>query len=151
MMSAWESKGVRFVAIDNSTYEIREDQLEFFRAQVAWGGPMVLLVHIPMYAPGRSVGFGCGHPEWGGRTDRSHELERRPRWPEGGHTPVTLAFHREVFAAPGLLAVLAGHTHRPSVDVLGGVPQVVTEANAVGAFLDVPVGPLGCWSIAGPA
>lgn len=143
LMAAWDLKGIRFVALDNSHYQIREDQLAFFREQVASGLPLVLLVHIPLYAPGRPMGFGCGHPEWGAKSDRGHELERRPRWPEAGHTPVTLAFHREVFAAPNLMAVLAGHTHRASVDVVQGVPQVVTEANAKGAWLELSVSPLG--------
>lgn len=132
---ARELHGVRFVAIDNSHYEITPQQLEFFRAQIASGRPLVLCVHIPLFAPGRSVGFGCGHPDWNARTDRNHALERRPRWPESGHTPTTLAFHRETFAAPNLLGILAGHIHRPSLDILQGIPQVVAEANANGGYL----------------
>jgi len=27
--------------------------------------PLVLLVHIPLYAPGKSISFGCGNPNWG--------------------------------------------------------------------------------------
>jgi hypothetical protein len=106
LMAVREVQGIRFLAIDNSTYEILPDQLEFFRAEAKTGRPLVLLVHIPLYAPGRPVGFGCGHPEWGAKTDRNHEVERRPRWPESGHTPVTMAFHREVFATPNLVANL---------------------------------------------
>jgi len=117
--------------------------LEFFRAEAKTGRPLVLLVHIPLYAPGRPVGFGCGHPEWGAKTDRNYEVERRPRWPESGHTPVTLAFHREVFATPNLVAIFAGHMHRPSLDVWNGVPQFVTDANATGAFLSVEFNPTG--------
>ena len=128
---------VRVLAIDNSHYEILPVQLEMLRAEVRSGRPLFLLVHIPLYVPGRPVGFGCGHPEWGSASDRNHELERRPRWPASGHTEVTLAFHREVFAAPNLLGIGAGHIHRPSIDLWQGVPQFVTEANAVGGFLDI--------------
>lgn len=140
-MGVRQVKGVRVVTIDNSTYGIQPAQLTFFRAQVATGAPLILIMHIPMYAPGRPVSYGCGHPEWGAASDRNFDLERRPRWPEGGHTEVTMTFRREVLATPNLIGVLAGHIHKPSVDVMNGVPQVVTAANAEGGFLDVEVLP----------
>lgn len=127
--------GIRFVVIDNSTYEILPEQLRFYRDQARHKEPMVLMVHIPLYAPGRSVGFGCGHPEWGAKSDRNSELERRPRWPVEGHTRTTMAFHREVFSTPHLLGIFAGHIHKPSLDVYRGIPQFVTDANAMGAYL----------------
>jgi len=135
LMAMREINGVRFVALDDSHYEILPDQLEFYRAQARTGQPLVLLVHIPLYAPGRSVGYGCGHPQWGAATDRNFELERRPRWPPSGHTDVTMAFHREVFSTTNLLGICAGHIHRQSLDVQNGVPQLVTDANATGAYL----------------
>ena len=46
-----------------------------------------------------------------------------------------MAFHREVFTTPNLLGVCAGHIHRPSLDVQHGIPQLVTDANATGAYL----------------
>ena len=141
LMSSRDLGGVRVVAIDNSTYTILPEQLEFFRREAAGGRPMILLVHIPLYAPGRPVGFGCGHPQWGAAADRHFEIERRPRWPESGPDETTLAFHREVFAAPNLLGVFAGHAHRASLDVVGGVPQFVTAANALGAWLDLEILP----------
>lgn len=137
LMAVREIGGVHFVAIDDSTYEITSEQLDFFRGQVASGRPMVLFMHIPLYAPGRDVGFGCGHPQWGAATDKNWRIERRLRWPVGGHTPTTMAFRREVFAAPNLLGVVAGHIHRPSLDCVCGIPQFVVEANACGAYLAV--------------
>ncbi|MBM3847895.1 MAG: metallophosphoesterase [Verrucomicrobia bacterium] len=137
MMSVRKVGGLRVILLDNSTYEIHPEQLEFYRRQVKTGEPIALIVHIPLYVPGRSVGFGCGHPDWGGKNDKSFELERRPRWRETGHTETTLAFHREVFSTPNLLGVFAGHIHRPSSDAYLGVPQIVSDANAVGAYLDI--------------
>jgi hypothetical protein len=32
---------------------------------------------------------------------------------------------------------LAGHIHNQSVDVINGIPQVVSEANAEGGYLQV--------------
>jgi hypothetical protein len=141
MVSVQEVNGARLVLIDNSTYEITPSQLKLFREQVASGCPILLFVHIPLYAPGRPLGFGCGHPGWGAHSDEGFELERRVRWRVGGHTETTLAFHREVFAAPNLMAVFAGHTHKASVDVVNGVPQCVTQANATGAFLQIECAP----------
>lgn len=142
LMSVREVGGVRIVMLDNSDYEILPEQLEFFRKEVRTGKPLLLMVHIPLYAPGRSLGFGCGHPEWGGATDRNFALERRERWRATGHTEVTRAFHREAFGAANLLGVFAGHVHRPSLDLVNGIPQVVTEANAVGAWLEIEVLPV---------
>lgn len=142
LMSAYDIKGVRFLAIDNSTYQINKEQLEFFKAQVATGKPLVLLVHIPMYAPGKSISFGCGNPNWGAANDHIYKIERRPQWPQNGHTEVTLNFHREVFAAPNLLGIFAGHIHRNSIEMIKGKPQIVTDDNASGGFLDIDILPL---------
>lgn len=142
LMAAADVKGVRFVAIDDSTYEILPEQLAFFREQVASGKPLALVMHIPLYAPGRDVGFGCGHPAWGAARDRNWEIERRPRWPEAGHSATTLAFRSEVFAAPNLLGVFAGHTHQQTLDCMGGAPQFVVAANAGGGFLEAEFLPL---------
>ncbi len=142
LMAAYDVKGVRFLAIDNSTYEINADQLTFFNEQVASGVPLVLLVHIPMYAPGKRISFGCGNPNWGAATDVNFELERRPKWPEGGHTQTTLDFYRAVFDAPNLLGIFAGHIHRDSIEIVKGKPQLVADDNASGAYLDIDFLPM---------
>lgn len=142
LMAAYELKGIRFLAIDNSTYQINKEQLAFFKEQVSSGIPLVLLVHIPMYAPGKSIGFGCGNPEWGAASDKNFELEGRSRWPETGHSKTTFDFHRAVFSAPNLLGVFAGHIHRFSIESIKGKPQIVTDDNASGGFLDVNFLPL---------
>ncbi|WP_209329480.1 metallophosphoesterase family protein [Lunatimonas salinarum] len=142
LMAVREIKGITVLSLDNSTYEITAEQLAFFRSQVQTGNPLILLVHIPLYAPGRSVGYGCGHPDWGWEVDRNHELEGRVRWPKSGHTRETMDFHREVFGAPNLLGVFAGHVHRQTVDMIQGIPQLVTAPNATGAFIELNILPL---------
>jgi hypothetical protein len=131
------------IIIDNSTYEILPEQLSFFRERERKGRPILLLVHIPLYVPGRPLGFGCGHPDWSARNDRSWELERRLPWRTEGHTRTTLEFHKAVFRSENLLGILAGHIHKPSTDVVNGIPQIVCEANARGGFLDVELLPMG--------
>ncbi len=142
LMAAYDIKEVRFLAIDNSIYQINEEQLTFFKEQVASGTPLVLLVHIPMYAPGKSIYFGCGNPNWGAATDTNFELEKRPKWPESGHTQTTFDFYKTVFNAPNLLSVFSGHIHQNSIEIINGKPQIVTDDNASGGYLDIDFLPL---------
>ena len=130
-----------FAVDDNSTYEISREQLDFVREAVRDGTPSIVVVHIPLYTPGRPMGYGCGHPRWSAATDRNYRIEQRPRWPETGPSESTFAFHRDVFSAPNVIAIFAGHTHLATVDVLNRTPQFVTPANAHGEYLDVTVEP----------
>jgi UDP-2,3-diacylglucosamine pyrophosphatase LpxH len=140
LCAAYDFNGIRFVCVDDSTYEILPEQLEFFRAQTKSELPLVLLMHIPLFIPGRPMGFGCANPDWGRESDRNYKIERRERWRKGGHTQVTMDFHDEVFNAPNLLAVLAGHTHHESLDIRNGIPQFVSGHNASGYYADVTIG-----------
>lgn len=142
LMAAYDIKGIRFLAIDNSTYQINEEQLAFFTEQVASGLPLVLLVHIPMYAPGKKISFGCGHPKWGAATDRNFDIEKRPKWPGNGHTQTTFKFHKQVFSAPNLLGIFAGHIHQNSMEMIKGKPQLVSDDNASGAYLNISFLPM---------
>ena len=142
MMAAYDIEGIRFLAMDNSTYEISDRQLAFFKDQVKSGMPLILLVHIPLYVPGSPVSFGCGHPDWNANTDRNFKIERRPRWPAFGHTSTTMSFYREVFTAPNLMGVFAGHIHRPSSGIINGKFQIVADDNASGGYLDINFLPL---------
>ena len=137
LMAAYDIKGIRFLAIDNSTYEINDEQLAFFSKHAASGLPLVLLVHIPMYAPGKSISFGCGNPNWNASSDRNYKLERRPRWPEDGHSKTTFKFYNEVFNASNLLGIFTGHIHKNSIEIINGKPQIVSDDNASGGYLDI--------------
>ena len=139
LYASYDFHGVRFVCIDNSTYEILPGQLEFFKEQAALDIPLVLLMHIPLYMPGRPMGYGCANPDWGEKTDRGYEAEGREKWRAGGHTRLTFDFREEVFKAPNLLAVLAGHTHQAAVDVENGIPQIVSGPNTTAYFTDIRI------------
>ncbi|MEZ5104114.1 MAG: metallophosphoesterase [Draconibacterium sp.] len=142
LFSFYDCNGLRFLFIDNSTYEILPEQLEFFKEQVRSGMPLILMMHIPLYMPGRSLGYGCAHPEWGEKTDKNYELERREKWRKGGHTKTTIDFYDEVFRATNLLSIFAGHTHRDAIDIKNGIPQIVSGHNATGYFSDIKVSTL---------
>ncbi|NOR76129.1 MAG: metallophosphoesterase [Draconibacterium sp.] len=139
LFAKYDLNGIRFVCIDNSTYEILSEQLEFFKSQAKSGVPIILLMHIPLYMPSRSVGFGCAHPKWGANSDKNFEIEQREKWRATGHTKVTMDFYDEVFNANNLLSILTGHIHRPSLDIKNGIPQIVSGANAMGFFTDIRV------------
>lgn len=133
-------KGVRFVFIDNSTYEILPEQLDFWKAEAAKGEPVALCMHIPLYMPGYGPReTGCAHPEWGAKVDPYWQIERRPQWPESGHTATTFAFREAVFSTPNLLGVFCGHEHRHMFAFDRGKVQCVCAANADGSYLDVTV------------
>jgi DNA repair exonuclease SbcCD nuclease subunit len=142
LMAAYDINGIRFLAIDNSTYEINKDQLEFFSSRADSGLPLVLLVHIPMYAPGKKISYGCGNPNWNASTDRNYNLERRPRWPEEGHSQITFDFYKKVFNTSNLLGIFTGHIHKTSIEITKGKPQIVSDDNASGGYLEIDFLPL---------
>lgn len=118
---------LKVLMVDDSTYSILPEQLDFIRRELAEGLPTILGVHIPLYVPWRrdDIFFGVGHPDWNAAHDPYHQIERRERWPEAGHTEVTFAFRRELLACPHLLGVVAGHIHTQSLDLFDGKFQFV--------------------------
>jgi 3',5'-cyclic AMP phosphodiesterase CpdA len=139
LFAGYEINGIRMVFIDNSTYEIVPEQLEFFRQQTGSGMPMILYMHIPLYMPGRSMGYGCANPQWGEESDKGFETEKREKWRKGGHTPTTYSFYEEVFKAQNLLAIFAGHTHRPALDVKNNIPQIVSGPSTTGYYTEINI------------
>ena len=79
---------------------------------------------------------------WGAKTDQNFKLERRPKWPENGHTKTTFKFYREVFQSSNLLGIFAGHIHRNSIEIIKGKPQIVSDDNASGGYLDIDFNPM---------
>ena len=139
-----EKSGINFIGIDNSTYQISKDQLEFFKSELEKNLPTVLLCHIPLYTgiPGDRVNT-CGDPRWGYETDRNFQVERRLRWPKAGNLPSTNEFVKLVTNAPNMIAVLTGHTHRSQVDTLNtNLYQYRTQAAYSGAYRIITFEPL---------
>jgi predicted MPP superfamily phosphohydrolase len=133
--------GINFIAIDNSTYQVTEQQAAFFQAQMALGLPSVLLMHIPL-SLGSFRSLQCGHPNWGSQRDRNYKIERRQRWPETGNFKSTMGFVRQVAQSNNLVAILCGHIHSARVDRVTPLAfpettspsalQYTTRAGAVG-------------------
>ena len=135
-------KGVRLLFVDDSDYVIKARQRDLLATEVKSGKPFILLHHIPFYAPGRSVSFGIGHPEWGAATDKNYKIERREQWPSEGHTAIDYEFYDLATTAPNLLASVAGHVHSFGVDIIHGRPHYTVGANAQGAYYMLTVMPL---------
>ena len=129
--------GLNIVMMDTSVNEILPEQLVFWREQVKSGLPTLLCCHIPLWVPGRGLAWGVGHPDWNAAHDKNWQIERRPRWSESGHTDVTKAFCKEVFAASNLLGIVAGHVHKQSYNRYEGKFQVTSAATGSGGLLDL--------------
>lgn len=95
--------------MDNSTYQINEEQLEFYKKQKSLGYPIALFVHIPLYMP--SMNICCGHPKWGAEVDRNYKIERRERWPSSGNNASTVEFVKQVMDTEKLAGIFTGHWH----------------------------------------
>lgn len=137
-----EVKGVRLLLVDDSNYKITPEQRDAVAAEVKSGKPFILMHHIPLYAPSRSVSFGIGHPDWSAATDKNYKIERREQWPAEGHTEVDYEFYDLATTAPNLLASIAGHVHSYGVDIIHDRPHYTVGANAQGAYYIVNILPL---------
>lgn len=140
-----EVKGVKLIFLDNGVYEILPEQLAAFKCEARGKQPKLLFSHIPFYAPGFGVTYGCGNPDWNEAHDRGFRAERRPKWPATGPSATTYAMWKEVGKAcrqHRVLASFAGHIHRLSSSVVDGWPQFVTAANAQGGYYEVTIEPM---------
>jgi len=140
LMASYNIKGIKILMIDNSVYDLLPEQLAFLERHEKEKVPYILMMHIPMYVPGK--GYGVGDPSWGASKDKGYETEKRERWRESGHLKSTFDFHKKLFSSEYLLGVFAGHTHNRYLDVIDGLPQFVTAANATGAFTEINLVPL---------
>ncbi|CAE7570898.1 unnamed protein product [Symbiodinium pilosum] len=116
-------KGVDIYFLDNSNYQINQEQLAFARDHISrrspeGSGPAVLLLHMPLALPGVNLPPKevCGNPTWGASSDDLSEIEGRPAWPAEGNLQSTYDFIqlvKEQTAPKGrIVALLTGHVHR---------------------------------------
>lgn len=137
-----DANGIQLLILDTSTYDVLPEQLALTKQVIASGKPFILLMHIPLYAPGRRVAYGIGHPDWGEKSDSGYKIERREQWPKEGHTKTDYDFYNAITSAPNLLASISGHVHTNGVDIIEGKPHFTVEANARGAYYEVVIIPL---------
>ena len=129
LMSSYEIGGVRFVSIDDSTYQLLPEQVDFLRAELAKGDPTCLFMHIPLYQPLRPVLYTLGNPDWGEASDNYYGYENRLKWDKDGQPRESFELRELVFSAPNVVGVFTGHLHFLQTGVVNGVPQFVVPGN----------------------
>ena len=143
--------GVRFVAIDNSDYQITQGQLEFTRENLAAGLPTVVLMHLPISVPGLRAATlkYWGSPILMGDPQHRNPLAGRCCGPPL-NPPMTVEgfervmdFIRLLVGSPNLVAVLCGHIHFAHADsVSPWAMQYVAPAGFEGRCLLTELRPL---------
>ena len=108
--------GVHFLSIDNSVYQVDEEQLEFTKQELKKGLPTILQIHIPISLPSLREptiklwknSILMGDPEW--------TPEAREKWQVEANHDTTLEFIDFISSSPNLVAVLCGHVHFAHAD-----------------------------------
>ena len=111
-----EIGGIQFLLVDDSIYQVNEEQTAFVDTHLANGMPTVLLTHIPLSLPTLreptlerfDAPILIADPEWG--------PESRDRWGTGEDLSPTLEFARTLVRAENLGAVFCGHIHFAHAD-----------------------------------
>ena len=125
-------KGVNVVCVDNSTYQVNKEQLDFFKQQLKRGMPIVLVMHIPV-CTSQYVDGTMGYEKWGAGIDAIWKLEGREQWSAKGNDPETVEFHQLIMQTPGII-VLSGHVHTERVEHEQELRQYVTSLSRDGAY-----------------
>ena len=135
--------GIRCLFVDDSTYIITPEQLEFLRTELAKGDPTCLFMHIPIFMRPKSSIYTLANPAWGEATDKIWQIERRLPWRKEGPPAEAFAFRELVFSSPNMVAVFTGHEHFLQVGCARGVPQFLVPCNyGKGLYMNVTVS--GC-------
>lgn len=132
-----EIGGVRLIAIDNSTYQITPQQLEYVRKELNRGQPTLFFYHIPLFIPSllKDVMSEWGSPIMVGA--EGWEPEQMKRWQVEPASDSTLAFCRLLRENlyGNIVGSFCGHIHFPHRDALGqNNLQYVTQAGFVGGY-----------------
>ncbi len=128
--AACEVNGIQFLQVDDSTYQVDDEQLAWVRERLATGRPTVVLSHIPLSLPTLraptidrwKAPILIGDPDW--------DQESRERWKAGADRPTTLQYVQLLAGAENLVAVFCGHVHFPHADAVN--PRVVQYVGGLG-------------------
>ncbi|MBB6674059.1 metallophosphoesterase family protein [Cohnella nanjingensis] len=135
--SAREIQGVLLLAVDNSTYQITEEQLAFVQRMLARGLPTLLFMHIPLYIPSLlsdvmrewRAPIMMAAEGWDDRLMMDWQVEKA--------TDATLAYVRLLRdnRHRNLIGLFCGHVHFAHRDAFGrGSCQYVTQAGFSGGY-----------------
>ncbi len=98
--------GINFVCIDNSTYKVNDEQVQFLKGQLSGNEPIIMISHIP------------------------YSLSNN------NSQPGTIALADLILAnSDKIIAIFTGHTHRNSFYFTGNLCQYTTMAGFQGASI----------------
>ncbi len=124
-----EHGGLRILGLDNSTYFLTGEQADFLEQALEDPAPLLLMIHIPISAPGLREATIAKH----GNPILMADPEGRERQgidPE----PTRRAMHR-LRHASCLRGIVSAHVHLPySCEVFPGVTQWIAEAGYRGGY-----------------
>ena len=95
--------GVNFLSIDDSNYDVTDDQVEAFAKEVKKGLPIILLMHVPFDTPKITEAkrkFWAWGQKWRGKPVEPYEFGKRAN-----------EFVAYLKSEPLLKGILAGHLH----------------------------------------
>ena len=139
-MDSMEIGGLDLVTLDDSLAQFSELQLEFLKAEIAKGLPILLFLHLPVYSPT----FAPKAYEWWessmsvgtpAEVLAAHN-ETDPKMPA---QPATLAVLELIREEPLIKAVFASHLHFADEAEVLGKPQFVNEPCYLGSVREIVV------------
>lgn len=135
-------KGVKLIFIDDSTGDITQEQIEFFRKEVSENVPSILMMHIGLFFPGHE-NFYLGFPDFIPTLSADGKLKMiSPK--DGSHATNIELFWSEVVRANkhnNLLSLVVGHNHIVKAEEVGPLRQFVVPLNADGSYTDLYIHP----------
>ncbi len=110
--------GVKFIAVDNSFHTIEQWQLDRFKEELRDGLPVILALHVPVYAPDifafQMNKLDYPHPAWLMAVPETlmEEYNYEPEWiEEQKANDATKEFYDLIVGTPSIKAILVGHDH----------------------------------------
>lgn len=137
---------VLLVALDNSTYQVDEAQVEFLRRQLETGLPCLLFIHIPVDIPTlrSAVVERWQAPIVMGAED-GWDQESRKKWLTDGVRPATRDFMELIrgAGAANLVGIFCGHVHFVHADAFAPERvQYITRPGFEGGYRQIRLQPL---------
>lgn len=138
-----EIAGLRFIAVDNSNYQINEEQLNEIKGLLASPVPCLLFMHIPIYLPGlvqKTIA------KWNAPILMAAEGwsdENLKKWQVQNTSVFTQEFYDLILAneSKSLHGIFSGHVHFDYEErVSGELKQFVTEPGYEGCVRIVQIG-----------
>lgn len=134
--------GVNFVTMDDSYYLLTDGQTDALKAEAAKGYPIVLCMHVPLYAPELAI---VSKPDWDPKVSYvlgapDELLVTYPEHRRLQQTPdeATKRAIDYIKSEPLIKAIITGHCHLNHEEILdNGVPQITTHGSFAGFVREI--------------